>query len=373
MSVWNQITERIRRRRKFLLQIVTPLVVLVLTMLWLLGVFRRDRISGHEPVAAATVRARPAGTETLVIALTPRTVVSEMVGEVKPEFAINVASKVTAHIAQLDIRAGARVRQGEVLALLDDRDYQARVRQAEEALARATATRDYARTNRDRDRGLLAKGDITGDQFDQSETRFQEAEAEVARLQQALEEARVNLSYTKILSPVDGIVIDRLANAGDLAVPGKPLLTMFDPRHLWLQASVREEDADRLKLGQAYRVRVDALDLELTGPLVEIVPAADAVGRTVWARVRLTADERLYPGMFGRLLLPTGQTEELLIPRRALRQVGQLDMVDVETPWGVEQRVVILGRAAGDQVEILSGLKPGEKLLVPVAPAATQP
>jgi membrane fusion protein (multidrug efflux system) len=373
MSLWDRMAETIRRRQRVLLRVVTPLVVLVLTMLWLLGVFRRDRISGNETIAVAAVGARPPGVESLVVTLTPRDAVSEMVGEVKPEYDINIASKVTAHIAQLDIRAGARVGQGEVLALLDDRDYQARLHQAEEALVRATATRDYARTNRERDRGLLAKGDITGDQFDQSQTHFQEAEAEVARLQQVRQEAQVNLSYTKILSPVDGIVIDRLANAGDLAVPGKPLLTMFDPRHLWLQASVREEDADRLKLEQEYRVRVDALDLELTGPLVEIVPAADAVARTVWARLRLPANERLYPGMFGRLLLPTGQTEELLIPRRALRQVGQLDMVDVETAWGVEQRVVIIGRAAGDQVEILSGLKPGEKLLVPVARQEARP
>lgn len=374
MKLLNRVFAQVRARRRFLLRRLLPMMVLVQTMLWLMGVYHRGRVTGHERGAALPPRPRPPGAEVMTVALLPREVVTEMMGEVKPEFAISVSSKVTAHITQFDLRAGASVRQGQVLALLDDRDYQARLRQTEQALARAAATLDYARLDWERDRGLLAKGDITGDQFDQTQTRFREDEAEVHRLRQAQAEAQVTLSYTKILSPVDGIVIDRLANAGDLAAPGKPLLTMFDPRHLWLQASVREEDARRLQLGQECRLRLDALNWEGTGPLVEIVPTADATARTVWARVRLPADERFYPGMFGRLLLPTGQSEDVLIPRRALRQVGQLDMVDVETPRGLEQRAVVLGRTLPeDRVEVLTGLQPGEKLIVPSALKEARP
>lgn len=374
MTMGKRMLATLRLRQRVWVRGILPVAVLVVMMLWLMGAFRHDRVTGHERVAALAPRPRPPGAEVMTLALTPREVISEAVGEVKPEFEISISSKVTAHITQLDLRAGAPVRQDQVLAVLDDRDYQARLRQAGQALSRAVATRDYAQLDWERDRGLLAKGDITGDQFDQTQTRFREAEADVERLRQAQQEAQVTLSYTKILSPVAGIVVDRLANAGDLAVPGKPLLTMFDPQHLWLQASVREEDARQLKLGQDCQVRVDALNLAVTGPLVEIVPAADATARTVWARVRLPADERLYPGMFGRLLLLTGQTQDVVIPRRALRQVGQLDMVDVETPRGLEQRAVMLGRSVPeDRVEILTGLKPGEQLVVPAAPQKARP
>jgi len=171
---------------------------------------------------------------------------------------------------------------------------------------------------------------------------------------------------------VDGVVIDRAAEVGDLATPGKPLLVMFDPHHLWLQASVREEKARNLNLGQNYVVRIDALKLDVSGPLVEIVPSADALARTVYARVRLPVNDQLYPGMFGRLLLPTGQTEDMLIPQRAIRKVGQLDMVEVQTAWGHGQRAVVVGLScAEDKVEILSGLKPGEILVT--QPASREP
>ncbi len=365
MKFWMQTITASGKGRRVALQIVAPLVVLVLMMMWLKGAFRRNRIPAPTKPVTVAVTPPPPGATVWTVTLTPREQLTEMVGEVKPEFLINVSSKITAVVDQFNIRAGAHVQRDQTLATLDDREAQARLRQAEEALAHAVATRTYARLDAERDRKLAAQGAIPVAQSDLTQTRLKEAEAEVARLEQARTEAAVNLSYTKITSPVDGVVVDRLANTGDLATPGKPLLVMFDPQHLWLQASVREQDADRLKLGQSYRVRVDALDWEGSGPLVEIVPAADTVGRTVWARVRLPVDARLYPGLFGRLWLPTGTTEELLIPRRAVRQVGQLDMVDVQTAWGVEQRAVILGRAAGDRVEILSGLKPGEQLLVP--------
>jgi len=351
--------------KKIITKVALPLFVLIFVMLWLTGAFQRGRITGAEKIKEP-LRAVPADAQVITVELTPREIISEMIGEVKPEFKINVSSQITANIIKFDIRAGARVKKGQELILLDDRDVQARLEQTKESLARAAADLDYARSVDTRSTALLAQKAISQLQYDQDHSKFLQAEAEVKRLRQALQEAQVSLSYTRILSPVDGVVIDRLAEVGDLATPGKPLLTMFDPRHLWLQASVREDTARLLELGREYTVRVDALDLVIKGPLVEIVPSADALARTVYARVRLPMNDQLYPGMFGRLLLPTGRTEDVLIPQRALRRVGQLDMVDVKTPRGLEQRAVVVGRCfpSEKKVEILCGLKPGEMVML---------
>jgi RND family efflux transporter MFP subunit len=358
-----QIMNSLRAKKHLLTNVAMPLLVLIVVMLWLMGAFRSGRISGNETFAQTSLPALT-DSETLTLALTPRDVISEMMGEVKPEFRINVSSQITANILKFDIRAGKRVKKGDELAQLDDRDVQSRLAQTRESLARAVADLDYAKSTNTRSTTLLAQKAISQAQYDLDHSRFLQADAEVKRLRQSLEEARVSLSYTRILSPVDGVVIDRAAEVGDLATPGKPLLVMFDPHHLWLQASVREEKARSLKLGEHYAVRIDALHLLVSGPLVEIVPSADAMARTVYARVRLPVNDQLYPGMFGRLLLPTGKTEDMLIPQRAIRKVGQLDMVNVKTQWGYGQRAVVVGvSCADDQVEILSGLKPGEVLV----------
>ena len=346
------------------LRLVLPLLVLVMTMLWLKGVFRHDRIV-NRPDTMPVAQAAPAGAEILTVTASPREVLTEAVGEVKPEFEIKLASKVTAHIVRLDIRAGQHVRKGQVLAMLDGRDLQARVNQAAQSLIHAQATRSYAQLDRERNRTLYDKGAIPKAEFDVADTRLKEAQADVDRFQQALDEAQVGLGYTQIESPVDGIVIDREADVGDLAMQGKILLVLFDPKHLWFQGSVSEEYAPLLTLGETYRVHIDALRLDYEGPLAEIVPSADPSGRTVLARVRLPADDRLYPGLFGRMRLVVNRTEDILAPRRALRRVGQLEMVTVLAPWGLEQRVVVPGLAMeNEQVQILSGLKAGERIVL---------
>ena len=359
-----KIIEILGTKKRFLKNVALPLLLLLVVMFWLAGAFQRGRVTGAEHVVNKP-RTMPNASEMVTLQLTPREIVSEMVGEVKPEFKINVSSQITATIMKISVRAGMRVKKGEELALLDDRDVQARLEQTKESLARAEADLEYAKITNRRSTALLAQKAISQAQYDLDHSKFLQAKAEAARLRQALQEAEVSLSYTRIISPVDGVAIDRMAEVGDMASPGKALIVMFDPHHLWLQANVREEKARNLKLGTNYPVRIDALNMDVTGPLVEIVPSADTMARTVWARVRLPVNDELYPGMFGRLMLPTGKTEDILIPQRAIRKIGQIDMVDVKTPWGLEQRSVVVGNPAdSDTVEILSGLKPGEILVI---------
>jgi HlyD family secretion protein len=107
---------------------------------------------------------------------------------------------------------------------------------------------------------------------------------------------------------------------------------------------------------------VDSLDKEMSGRLIEIVPSADSSSRTITARVTIPQTEGLFPGLFGRVLIPVGERQRIAIPETAILRVGQLAMVDVEEAGTLRRRSVQVGRQLGDQVEILSGLVAGEKV-----------
>ena len=353
------------RGLRFFGRIVLPAILLVMTMLWLKGTFKHDRVP-NRPDTMPKAQAIPANAEILTVAAADRELVAEMVGEVKPEFQVDISAKITARVLRINVRSGQNVQRGQLLVELDDRDLRARVSQARQALAHAEATLSYAQLDWNRNRDLVQSGAIPQAEFDVADTRLKEYRAQVDQLRQALDEANVNLSYARIESPMDGVVIDRLSDVGDMASPGKKLIGLFDPSHLWFQASVSEQYAPLLRMGQDYRVSIDIFQQEFIIPLTEIVPTADASGRTVLARFRLPVDKRLYPGLFGRLRLAVSQTQDILVPQRALKKTGQLEMVSVASPWGLEQRVVVRGRElANGQVQILSGLKAGERIVLP--------
>ena len=174
----------------------------------------------------------------------------------------------------------------------------------------------------------------------------------------------MGLSYAVIRSPFTGVVVDRLANLGDLAAPGKPLLTMYEQGRLWLEANVPEDMMGHIRLNELLTFRIDALSREMRGRVVQIVPSSDPASRTVVARVRLSETKDVLPGMFGRLLIPMNAEEVLAVPASAVIRAGQLTMVDVVQDARIERRTVQLGRAIGSQFEVLSGLSAGETVVI---------
>jgi RND family efflux transporter MFP subunit len=290
--------------------------------------------------------------------------VTEAVGTVQAEQLAAVTSRVVANILEMRASAGQRVSNGETLVVLDDRDLRHRVEQARDAVRSAEATLEQAQSDYKRDKPLFDQQVITPYDFDHTQTNLKTAEANLHRLQQAEREAEVSLSYAVIRSPFTGVVVDKLANVGDLAAPGKPLLTMYEQGHLWLEANVPEDLMDRIHLNQVLAFRIDAAGRETRGRVVEIVPSSDPASRSVVVRVHLSDTKDIVPGMFGRLLIPVKAEEVLTVPASALIRAGQLTMLDVVSDGRVERRTVQLGRAIGNQYEVLSGIAAGETVAI---------
>jgi membrane fusion protein (multidrug efflux system) len=304
----------------------------------------------------------------LTVEATTEPVIEQAAGTIRAKVETVISPIITAKISTISARAGDEVKRGEVLVELDSRELEARVGQARQAVVAAKARLALAEKDAERlqriyraEPGAVSKSDL-----DRVQASLHTARAQLLGAQRQEDEAKTALSYSTLAAPISGRIVERYADPGDTARQGQALLRMYDPDTLRLEASVRESVASKLARGQSLTARVDALDKEFQVVVDEIVPSADPGSRSFLVKVGLRESSGLYPGMFGRLLIPIGQTERIYIPLRAVTQVGQLHFVIVKTEQGDVRRYVRLGgRADADRVQVISGLIASEKILVP--------
>ena len=152
-----------------------------------------------------------------------------------------------------------------------------------------------------------------------------------------------------------------------MVTPGQVLVTLFDPRRMQLVASVRESLTQQLKEGQGIGVQIEGLEQSCSGTISEIVPEAQSISRTFQVKVTGPCPPGIYSGMFGRILIPLGDEEVLVIPGQAVQHVGQLKLVLVVQEDRVARRSIRTGRSIAEDVEVLSGLREGEQVVVPTS------
>jgi RND family efflux transporter MFP subunit len=360
--------------RKIIVAIIFTVAVVVL-MAWLAGDFHRKigpTTAGRAEESAAPGHALPGGARVEPVRLIRIPATESAVGTIQAVHEISLASKLLARVMEVHVLAGQRVAKDEVLVRLDDADLKARLQQAQAAVDHAKAARDQAQIEFDRINGLLKEGNAAQIEFDRASNGLRSAEAALRQAEQARTEAATVLDYSVVRSPIDGTVIDKKVEEGDMVQPGQVLLTLFDPTRMQLVASVRESLTHRLQVGQTIGVFVEALSKQCQGRVSEIVPEAESASRTFAVKVTGPCPPGIYSGMFGRLLIPLGEQEVLVMPTGAVRRVGQLDMVEVAEGSTVQRRAVRLGRSFGDDVEVLSGLRPGEQVVM-YGPASSAP
>jgi len=342
------------------LRVSALVAVLGSSLLWLSGACR-ERIGSRVPESATSP-----GSPTATVEERLEPVIEEASGTLVSARHTTVSSKILARIEEVRVRAGAEVREGDVLILLDARDLDARGREAREALAAAQAERQLAQTERARVEKLFAQGVSSRQGLDRAISLDRVTRAEVERATQRVADMEVGASHAEIRAPVSGRVVDRLAEPGDIATPGTPLVRIYDPGALRLEAAVRESLARYLRVGQSLRVRVEAIQISIEGVLEEIVPYAEPGARSFTVKVRVPPNPQLFAGMFGRVEIPAGQEPRVRVPATAILRIGQLEFVDaLGTDGAIERRLVTTGDVDGSgRAEVLSGLAPGERVVV---------
>ena len=336
----------------------------LLLLMWLAGTFSPKIQATREEERGGVPASQPVS---VVAARTVRMPVTETaVGSIKAVHETAVASRLLARVVQVNLKAGQQVKKGEVLVKLDDADLQARLKQAQAGVGNATAVRTNAESEFRRISQMLQANVASSGEYEKAETTLKSSEAEVSRALEAVVEVQTLLDYATVLAPMDGTVVDKKVDVGDTVMPGQVMAVMYDPRSMQLVASVREALAHRLKVGQSIGVRVDVLAKACEGRVSEIVPEAQSASRTFQVKVAGPCPPGIYSGMFGRIIIPLDDEEVLLVPRQAVRKVGQLEFVDVRVDGNrPRRRAVRTGRLVGGEYEILSGLRPGEQIVLP--------
>lgn len=277
-----------------------------------------------------------------------------------------IGSRIMATVVRVNVRANARVTQGDLLVELDDQTFTAVVEQRRQEEAAANAALNDARRSYDRANSLSKTGTISQAALDRATTDFHVAEANAERAARAVSEAQAALAYTKIRAPMTGTIVERFIEPGDTATPGRTLLRLYNPGRLRVEATLRESLVRHVGTGDTVKARIDALDVAVPAVVEEIVPAADPSSRTFTLKALLPTVEGLFPGMFARLSIPLGSEVRIRLPSRAIAQAGQLDFVYVRTSAGDLRRFVRIGTPESDGTVIVrSGISSGEIVVVP--------
>ncbi len=305
-----------------------------------------------------------------------------------------ITSKIPGHVRELYVSAGDRVKLGQTLALLEGADIEARLgaakaalqeaedgeREAVAALDAASARAAVAESTFGRYQQLEASRAVTAQEMDEVKSRFLSANADlgmararVSRARSSIERARAEVAtaeaywgYTRIQAPFDGRVIEKHVDAGNLAAPGTPLLVLEGAGALRAEVSVDESQAGRIHVGDEATVVVSGAD-EVEGRVSEVFPAIDPASRAFLVKIDLPADvasDGLAPGRFVRVELRIGETERMVVPESAVMRRGQLELVYVIEAERARLRLVTLGRSREGFVEVLSGLDPGEAVVM---------
>jgi RND family efflux transporter MFP subunit len=285
-------------------------------------------------------------------------VLTEITGTVHAVERAQLAAKVMGSIDTMPFTLGQRVKRGDPLVTISAGEIDARVAQAESQYNQAS--RDLAR-----ERELLPKGASTATIVKDLEDRCAGAEA-------MLREAKVMLSYATLQAPFDGVIARKFANVGDLASPGLPLVEIEGLHGFEVQAGVPDSLAGDLSVGKLLVVQTPTEGVAFSGKISEISSAADPNSHTVAVRITVPDSVAVRSGQFVRIQIPGSPIRALLAPWAAVTALGQMERVFVAGSDNCAVlRLVTTGARRGNQVEILSGLDDGDRVIV-AQPAGMQ-
>jgi len=349
-----------------------------------------------EPAAAIQVSTAP-----VVERSTNRGV--EVVGSLEAQDQVTVSSQGSGNLELISVDLGSPVSRGQVIARIDQRELKLKRDQAEAALHQAEAklgiTRDgkidpqkqpdvrqavaaleRARYDLTAAKKLFDAGTISNQQYDvyqktvdQAEARYQASLENVRNLEGIIEEKRAALDLTKkqladsdIISPLSGVVKEKTASRGEYLQPGKPVVTIVQINPLRLRLEVPETFAASIAKGQVVTLKVDSFpDREFKGVIKRINPSMDEKSRSLMAEAEVANPNALLrPGMFARSqIVSNSKTMALMVPEKAVVSLAGVTKIFILEGAVAVERIVKLGARDGSLVEILEGVKAGERVI----------
>lgn len=294
-------------------------------------------------------------------------------GQVEAAQTANISTRVMGYITKVYVKVGDRANKGQLLATISNEDILAKRAQTDAMIAQADAGYKNALKDYDRFTVLYKQQSASAKELDNVTLQYQSAKSALEAAKQQRAEVNAMLSYTNLTAPFAGTITQKMADAGSMANPGMPLLTIEQSGSYQVSASVPESDISLVREGTAVNVSIGAINKTIHGTVAQIDPSSQNTGGQYIIKVHIPDNEKqgLFAGMYTNLTIPIAQlktnsiSEQVMVPLSAIEYKDQLTgLYTIGSNGTALLRWVRLGKTQGDQVEVLSGLAANEQFIV---------
>ncbi len=295
-------------------------------------------------------------------------------GLVEAAHSVNISTRVMGYITKFSLKVGDHVRAGQVLFTVNSNDISAKKAQTIALINQADAALRSAQKDLDRFTALYKQQSATAKELDQITLQFQSAKANAMAAREMKNEVAAQLAYTTVTAPFAGTITQKMAEAGSMATPGMPVLTIDQAGSLQVAASVSENQISSLNIGDLAEMKIESLGKVIAGKIIQINPSSQFSGSQYIVKISLpVTDGKLYAGMFVHVQFPQSkkmalnetETGTIMIPASAIVYRDQLTGIyTISAQQTALLRWVRLGETKGEQVEVLSGLAKQEQFIL---------
>ena len=286
----------------------------------------------------------------------------------------NISTRVMGYITKLNVKVGDQVKAGQVLATINNQDMSAKRAQANAMITEAEASLQSARKDYNRFTALYGQQSASEKELDNVTLQYNAAQARVEAAQQMRNEVSAMMSYTTLVAPFTGAVIQKSAEPGTLVSPGMPVLTIEETASYQITAAIPETEISKIKLYNRAQIHVKSAGRIFEGAVIEINPSSQLSGGQYIVKISVPEKEMkgLYSGMYVNVRIDGEQNiqnetygNKILVPLSAIVRKDQLEGLYTISQTGTALlRWVRPGKVYGENVEVLSGLNPSEQFIL---------
>ncbi len=310
----------------------------------------------------------PIPVQVMVVKQTLIPVYASYPGTIVPSEYIQVASRLSGYVRNIKVGVGQSVRKGDLLLTVDPTAVSAGVQQARSQVNKAHAALQTARDNYDRFKALYTQHAVPKQRFQQVELGYKAAKSDYRATQAGLRSALNQIAYAEIRAPFDGVVFSKTISNGQLIAPGHELMVLYNPKQLQVDVEVGDAAYYYLKRGEPVPVDYigpDQVSHQVQTIVSNLVAASNPVTHTHTVKLLLPAGTSAQGGEYARVMIPVQQQSVVLVPIAAVQvRAGITGAFVVDKAGEAEFRMLTLGARRGEQRVILSGLFPGDRLIV---------
>lgn len=284
-------------------------------------------------------------------------------GSVVPEQKASIASRLIGYIKGLEVKVGQKVKRGDLLFSIDSADIRSQITQANAAYQQAVAGLKDAQLDHKRFTKLFEDDSVSKQQYDKVRLQYSVAQQNVASAASALNQAKEQLNYANVKAPFDGVIVEKMAVAGDLAAPGKPVVVIENSTSLSVQTEVAGDLFAVLRLGDEAQIVLEGQAEAFVGTVYTLVGAANPKTRTHTVKLSLPKNLNINSGTFARVSFKRDVRQTMMVAKSAIVNRAGIEGVFVINDGKAFFHMVRTGLKMNGHIEIQSGLALGEKIV----------